>query len=205
MESQKLNSIISIRKQLQSRLSPSRFEHSLSVSFTNIALAMRYGYNLEYAELAGLLHDCAKYYTDAEIIKKCSRKGISISDIELQASVVLHAKYGAWMAEHKYQITSPEITNAIRWHTTGRPDMSLPEKLLYVSDYIESRRDKANDLPLLRKQAFIDLDETIYCIMQSTLDYLSKKGGFVDPMTYEAYQYYKRVNEERKGELNGTI
>ena len=75
-------------------------------------------------------------------------------------------------AEHKYDVTDPAILSAIRFHTTGKPDMSLLEKILYVADYIEPRRFKAPNLDKIRGLAFRDLDEAVYEIMSDTLEYL---------------------------------
>ena len=115
---------------------------------------MRYGCDLEKAEIAGLLHDCAKHYSDETIIKKCLMEGLSLSEDERKAPAVLHAKYGAWLAKKKYNIQDEEVIGAIRWHTTGRPNMSLLEKIVFTADYIEPRRDKASNLPVVRPLAF---------------------------------------------------
>ena len=69
--------------------------------------------------------------------------------------------------------------------------MQLLDKILYVADYIEARRDKASNLTAMRKLAFEDLDEALYQIMKGTLDYLAKKGSRVDPMTAEAFAFYE--------------
>lgn len=192
--------ILDLRNELKGILTPSRFEHTISVSFICTALAMRYEYDLDKAELAGLLHDCAKHYGDEEIIKKCRKQDILLTDDELRAPVVLHAKYGAWLAEHKYGIKDEEVINAIRWHTTGKPEMSLLEKIVFTADYIEPRRNKAADLPLVRSLAFADLEDCVYRILKDTLDYLKGKGSFVDSMSNQAYVYYKQIHNEKKGE-----
>ncbi len=175
-----------------------RYEHTLGVSYTAMALAMRYGQDLDQAELAGLLHDCAKYFNDEEIIKKCRKHGIEVSEAELRAPAVLHAKYGAWLAKNRYGVSDPEILSAIRWHTTGRANMTTLDKIIYVADYIEPRRDKAPDLPRLRALAFEDLDQTMYEMLDGTLRYLREKGGDVDPMTNEAYDYFKKLMDFRR-------
>lgn len=191
--------ITRLRTELSGKLDPVRYEHTLSVSFTAAALAMRYGCDLDKAELAGLLHDCAKNHKDEAIIKKCEKHQIPLTADEMKAPAVLHAKYGAWLAEKKYGIRDPEVLLAIRWHTTGRPDMSLLEKIVFTADYIEPRRDKATDLPLVRPLAFTDIDECIYQILKDTLDYLSEKNCYVDSMTNLAYNYYRQLHEEKKG------
>lgn len=178
------------RKQLKSKLSPMRYEHSLSVSYTCICLAMRYGYDMDKAEIAGLFHDCGKRFSDEVILKKCEKKNIPITDEQRDVPAVLHANYGAWLARHKYQIEDEEILNAILYHTTGKPEMTILEKILYVADYMEPRRNKAPDLSRIRLLAFQDLDETVYQILKGTLKYLEEKGGKVHPTTRQAYEYY---------------
>ena len=80
-------------------------------------------------------------------------------------------------------------------HTTGKPDMGLLDKILYVADYIEVRRFKADNLPQMRQLAFEDLDEAVYQIVKSTLDYLKQKGCCIDPMTQKTYEH---LEERRK-------
>lgn len=176
-----------------------RYEHSLSVSFTCMNLSMRYGYDIDKAELAGLLHDCGKRFPDSVILKKCLKHGIPVTEGERKALAVLHAKYGAWLARHKYQIEDSEILNAIACHTTGKPEMTVLDKILYIADYIEPRRYKADNLPQIRRMAYEDLDQTMYAILKGTLEYLQRKGGCIDPMTLQAYEYFKaqmKGNEE---------
>ncbi len=183
--------IFTYRKQLKSKLEPMRYEHSLSVSYTCMALAMRYGYDLKRAELAGLLHDCAKRYGDNELIVKCQKHNIVLTEGELKAPAVIHAKYGAWMAEHKFGVCDEEILSAIRCHTAGKPDMGTLDKILYIADYIEPRRNKASNLEKMRYLAFQDLDQTMYEILAGTLAYLKRKNANIDPMTRQAYEYFE--------------
>lgn len=194
------DNILKVRKSLKSKLLPIRYEHTLSVSYTCMALAMRYGYDLDKAELAGLLHDCAKCYDESTIIEKCKKKKIPITEAEQQAPAVLHAKLGAWMAKEKYGVEDPEILNAISCHTTGRPQMTLLDKLLYTADYIEPRRFKADNLDDMRRLAFEDLDEAVFRIMQGTLQYLQYKGSMIDPMSMDAYRYYQEEKSRRYNE-----
>lgn len=193
------NQILELRQVLSAKLEPMRYEHSLSVSFMCTALAMRYGYDLEKAELAGLLHDCAKQYNDQSILKKCEKEKIALTDDQKKAPSILHAIYGKWLVQNKYNIKDPEILEAISWHTTGKPQMALLEEILYVADYIEPRRYKAADLPRLRKLAFVNLEDTVYHILHNSLAYLREKKCFINPMSDKAYEYYKTLYEE-KGE-----
>ncbi len=190
--------IRSYRKALKQKLSPDRYEHSLSVSYMCVALAMTYGYDIKKAETAGILHDCAKHFSDRQLMEKCNKHGIPLTPAEIRSPAVIHAKYGAWLAEHKYGVEDEEILSAIACHTTGKPDMSLLDKILYVADYIEPRRDKASDLPYIRKLAFHDLDEAVYEISKGTLEYLENRSVPVDPETQEVYQYYKDIDTRKK-------
>ena len=194
--------IFSIREKLKASLKPGRYEHSLSVSFTCMALAMRYGYDLDKAELAGLLHDCAKCYDNNSIIAACRNSGMELTEGELQAPSIIHSRLGARMAEEKFGVNDPEILSAIACHTTGKPDMSLLDKILYIADYIEPRRYKIKDLPAILRLAFEDLDQALFQIMEGTLRYLKESGTYADIMTQNAYHYYKkqmcRQKEEQK-------
>lgn len=189
--------ILLFRKKLKKKLDPARYEHSVSVSFTCMALAMRYGYDMGRAEMAGLLHDCAKHFTDEELIAKCTKHGVALTEAELAAPAVIHAKYGEWLAKNKYGIEDSEILSAIGCHTTGKAKMGTLDKILYIADYIEPRRDKASNLPQMRRLAFEDLDETMYQILKSTLDYLNGKNAKVDPMTFEAFQSFEKIHNKK--------
>ena len=104
---------------------------------------------------------------------------------------MLHAKVGALLAEKKYDIEDQEVLSAIRWHTTGKPDMTLLEKIVYVADYIEPKRDKAPNLKEVRKMAFVDLDRALLKILEDTLNYLGDSPDEVDTMTKATYDFYK--------------
>ena len=100
------------------------------------------------------------------------------------------------MAEHEYGVEDPDILSAIRWHTTGHPDMTPLEKIIFVADYIEPNRQQAPHLKTIRHLAFMDLDEALRVILKDTLDYLDSIHGEIDGMTEETYLYY--MKEEGK-------
>jgi putative HD superfamily hydrolase of NAD metabolism len=190
--------ISQIRKILKNYLDTVRYEHSLSVSFMCIALAMRYEVDIEKAEIAGLLHDCAKHYDTETIKNKCIKHNISIDEYELENLELLHAKLGAFMTVHEFNIQDMEIINAILHHTTGKAKMSRLEQIVYVADYIEPRRYKAKRLPELRKLAFEDLDLVTAYIMNDTLKYLEDKNIRLDIKTRQAYEYYMSIVRQEK-------
>jgi predicted HD superfamily hydrolase involved in NAD metabolism len=185
--------LLHIKKELSKKLKKERFEHTVGVMYTSASLAMRYGANIEKAMTAGLLHDCGKYCSAKEQLKLCEKYKITLTDLEHSMPALIHAKLGAYLAENEYGIKDREVLDAITYHTTGRPEMTMLEKILYIADYIEPRRYKADNLPQMRRLAYEDLDQTMYEILKSTLEYLAKKGADADPMTATAYEYFKQL------------
>ena len=179
------------KKTLRKYLDRDRFEHSEGVMYTAAALAMRYGENLEKAQIAGILHYCAKCIPDNKKLKICEKNHIEITEAEKCSPFLLHAKVGAYIAKEKYDIEDAEILDAIACHTTGKPAMTLLDKIIYISDYIEPMRSKASNLEEVRKMAFVDLDETLFKILSDTLVYLEKSSKKMDPMTMQTYEYYR--------------
>lgn len=192
-----INSILELEKKMKKVQDAKRFRHTLGVEFTAAALAMRYGGSVTDAQTAGVLHDCAKCLSDEKKLKICSAHGIPVSAVERRNPFLLHAKAGACLAEEKYGIRNrPEILNAILYHTTGREDMSLLEKIVFVADYIEPGRKHAPNLPEIRRLAFEDLDRAVLRILEDTLEHLKKSGGEIDALTETACRYYQAKCED---------
>lgn len=197
MSKAELKQLMVIRTKLQGMLKPSRYEHSLSVSFTCVCLAMRYGVDLQKAELAGLVHDCAKQFSNEELIHACEEDGVALTEDLRHAPQVIHSIYGATYARKCFGIEDPEILSAIYYHTLGKPKMSLLEAIVFTADYIEVRRDKAARLPEIRQIAFIDLERAVYEINHDTMQYLEESGGYICRDSYDTYQYYRTRMQER--------
>lgn len=187
----KTKDIGKIRKAMEKNLDAKRYEHTLGVAYTAAALAMCYGEDAKKAELAGLLHDCAKCMDNTKKINLCKKHNISINEIELKNPFLLHAKVGSFLAMQKYGIRDKDIINAILNHTTGRPGMTELEKIVYIADYIEPNRKQAPNLSEIRRLAFCDLDVALVRILEDTLRYLNSVEGEIDPMTQKTYDYYK--------------
>lgn len=179
-----------IRKSMRKNLDAKRFEHTLGVEYISAALAMRYGADIKNAQLAGLLHDCAKCLSDEKRLSICEKHNISINDVERRNPFLLHAKVGSFLAMEEYRVYDPDVINAILNHTTGRPGMSLLEKIVFIADYIEPGRKQAPNLKQIREMAFVDLDKTLLMILGDTLEYLKSTDGETDPMTQKTYEYY---------------
>ncbi len=181
-----------IKKKLKNELDESRYEHTIGVMDTAACLAMRYGADLTQALVAGLLHDCAKCIPNDKKLKLCRKNGIEVTPFEEKAPFLLHAKLGAWMAEHEYHVSDPAILSAIACHTTGKPDMSLLDKIVFIADYIEPGRNKAPGLPEIRRLSFTDIDQALIRILSDTLDYLASSNDPIDPTTQNVLDYYLR-------------
>lgn len=188
-----------IQKKLSKYLDEDRMTHTMGVMYTCAALAMAHGYDLEDAQAAGLLHDSAKCIPNKKKLKMCEEHKIPVTEFEKTHPFLLHAKLGAYIARDKYDITDEEILTSITYHTTGRPEMSILEKIVYIADYIEPMRDKAPNLSRIRKLAFEDLDECMYEILKDTLAYLDENPKDCDSTTKDAFLFYKDLHMERKG------
>lgn len=181
-----------IQKKLRKELDEDRYRHTLGVMYTSAALAMRYDVDLEKAQVAGLLHDCAKCIPNEKKLKLCEKYNIPITRVENNAPFLLHSKLGAYLAKEKYGVADEEILQAIVWHTTGKPDMTLLEEIVFLADYIEPMRWKAKNLEEIRRMAFVDLDRAVYMTLRDTLHYLESGPGEVDEMTRSACQFYRK-------------
>lgn len=184
-----------IKKRLEAELKPSRYKHTIGVSYTAIALAMRYEVSIKDSELAGLLHDCAKCMSNDELLKICDDHNISLSEAELINPSLLHAKAGVIIAKNNYNIDDESILNAIRFHTTGKPDMTLLEKIIFIADYIEPGRTRQPRLSEVRKMAFIDIDACVHMVSSDTLAYLNNINDAIDTLTEETCKFYKESYE----------
>ena len=190
---------IDIRKQLEKKLKKDRFEHTIGVMYTAASLAMRYHEDIDDAMMAGLLHDCGKYGSAQEQVERCQKHGILLTQSELEMPALVHAKLGAYFAEKEYGVTNKGVLSAITWHTTGRPEMTMLEKIIYIADYIEPQRDKAPNLEWIRKVAFMDLNEGMYYILKDSLSYLGRSGRTIDPATEKAFHYYETMHLAKRG------
>ena len=188
-----------IEKYLKKHLTKDRYHHTLGVASTAVAMAMRYNPDpsnsnfIKRAELAGLLHDCAKCMDNNKKLRICEKNNLSCSSFEKSHPYLLHGKVGAYIAQTKFKIEDNDILQAITWHTTGRPDMSLLEKIIFIADYIEPSRTPVPELNLIRQLAFVDIDKAMEKILSNTLKFLESKGNPIDKMTQTTYDSYVRT------------
>lgn len=185
-----------LQEMIHKEMDDKRFVHTMGVAYTASAMAMAYGEDLKKAYLAGLLHDCAKCHTNPEFITLCEEYGIPITESEYENPFLLHGKLGAYQAKHKYNINDEEILSAITWHTTGKPAMTLLEKIIFIADYIEPDRKELPNIHEIRKTAFSDIDKAMVLISGSTIKYLEDNGRSIDNITRDTYNYYLNICKE---------
>jgi hydrolase, HD family len=180
-----------IKADLKEKLPKKRYEHTLGVAYTAAALAMCYGEDILKAELAGILHDVAKAKKSFELKDDMNEyidpytDGDYVALIADKAPQILHAIYAPYLAKKDYKIEDKDILSAIRWHTTGKKDMTMLEKIVFVADYIEPNRKKLPDLDRIRTLSFHDISEAVKVIAKSTIEYLGSQGMYIDKFTYE--------------------
>ena len=184
--------ILDLQKKMKKKLTDDRYEHTLGVMYTAAALAMRHSVDMDEALLAGLLHDCAKCYSDEKKFELCEKYGVILTDVERTNTSLIHAKLGAVLAQEKYDVDNEAVCRAIATHTTGAPAMDLLQQIVFIADYIEPHRDRALHLDEIRYTAFQDLDRACEMILTDTLNYLSGSSDMIDPMTQETYDYYHK-------------
>ena len=152
-------------------------------------LARRWGADETLARRAGILHDCTKYWTLEEHLEVCRRYGVALDDLERQAVKLLHSKTGACIARHVFG--EPEqVCQAIFWHTTGKADMSLLDKVIYLADYIEPNRS-FDGVEQLRALAYEDLDAALLMGMEMTIQEMREKGSPIHPNTQAARDWLR--------------
>ena len=182
---------LQLEEYLKGILKKSRYRHTIGVANTCACMAMKYGYDMDKAYLAGLLHDNAKGLSEEELLKLAKRADIKCSSFEKRHPFILHGPVGAYIAEKEFKINDREVLLAIANHTTGRPEMTLLEKIVFLADFFEPGRCEAPNLPQVRALAFEDIDRCLLRVLEDTLTYLKASGSDTDSKTLETYNYYK--------------
>ncbi|HEY9060146.1 MAG TPA: bis(5'-nucleosyl)-tetraphosphatase (symmetrical) YqeK [Pseudobacteroides sp.] len=177
-----------MRNKLEKTLSKKRFKHSLGVMYTAVDLAKIYGVDVEKAAVSGLLHDCAREIKGAEVFKACEKYGIEIDVFTRNQPSLLHGSIGAEIAREEYGIKDRSVLTAIKYHTTGRADMDMLEKIIYIADYIEPGRS-FQGVEEARKEAFKDIDRTMLMALDRTINHIIEKKSYIHVDAIHARNY----------------
>ena len=169
---------------LANELRPARFRHCRDVSQTAVRLAERWDADIEKARLAGILHDCARNLKGEELLKTSRQFGMIPSPLELLQPALIHAPLGAIIAERRFGISEPQVLQAIRRHTTGAPQMTLLDKVIYLSDCIEPGRNFSG-VRKIRDMAVEDLDAAVLLAYEHSILFVVANGGLLHPNPVE--------------------
>jgi predicted HD superfamily hydrolase involved in NAD metabolism len=153
-----------------------------------IEYAKIYGEDTEKAKLAGILHDIAKEIPKEEKILKAEKYGIILNEEERENPGILHGKIGAKIAKIEFGLDE-DICNSIAYHTTGRPNMSKLEKIIYMADYtgIDRNFEDTNYMYELAKK---DLDEAMMYCLKKTIKSITRDDKILHLDTVKAYNFY---------------
>lgn len=183
--------ISEIKNDLKKRLSAERYAHSLSTAETAADYAEFYHADTDEAYLAGLVHDCAKYHNPETMLSEALIHGIEPDALEAASPALLHARLGAVYAKERYGITNEDILSAIRWHTTGRENMSLLEKLIFLADLTEPTRTYGG-IDDIRNMVKIDLDRAMIMSFDGIIEAVLRKKALLHFDTVKARNYLLR-------------
>lgn len=174
-----------IKLDLKKELSEFRYKHTLGCANTCRDLAEKLGCNEEKAYLAGLLHDCAKEMDFAKQLDFARKHGYAPDDITLNSLHILHAPVSAMLAKEKYGIDDEEILDAIACHTTGKENMTLLDRILFVADLIEPNR-AFDGVDELRNKVNENFALGSIAVFDQAITIVLFKGGFLHPNTVYA-------------------
>ncbi|KAB7670107.1 bis(5'-nucleosyl)-tetraphosphatase (symmetrical) YqeK [Bacillus sp. B1-b2] len=175
---------------VKKQLTEKRYIHTIGVMDTAINLAERYGEVKKKAELAAIFHDYAKFRPLDEMKQVIVEQNMD-PNLLLFHSELWHAPVGAYLVEQEAGIIDEDILGAIRFHTSGKPNMSLLEKIIYLADYIEPGRDfpGVNEVRELAKE---NLDKAFFQAVKNTIIYLIRNNRAVFPLSVDTYNYYSK-------------
>lgn len=177
-----------IKAYLKEKLKESRYNHTLGVIETAKALANINGVDIKKAEIAALAHDVAKNMTIDQMGQIIEENNIELPYETLKTPELWHSIIAPIIGEEVFQIEDRDILNAMRWHTTGKADMTILEKIIYMADMIEPGRS-FEGVEQLRKATFEELDKGLIMALNHTVNYLLDNGFCIDINTIEARNF----------------
>lgn len=190
-----MDSIKKITEYIDKNLSEKRRIHTYGVRDTAVRLAEKYGCDTSKAETAALLHDIFRgvaipvldYYV----------KHLDLDKRYLGNPNLSHGKIAAEMIQRDFGIDDEDIINAVSFHTTGRPGMSLLEKIIYVADAIEPGRNYPG-VEEIRTAAEEDIDRACFISLDHTIKYISSEGKYLDEDTVRAKEYFEDILDQKE-------
>lgn len=181
-----------IKTYLKQSLSDKRFKHSLNVADKALELAERFGGASQKAYIAGLVHDCTRELSLTEQHSMLNELKISVDPITSGISELLHAHTAEFLLKNKFDINDEEIISAVKFHTTAKEDMTLLEKIIFLSDVIEPSRSFPGVLEI-RQLSKQDIDMAMIAALDSSIKFLIAKRALIHPNTIYARNFLVKV------------
>lgn len=178
-----------MKSYLKANLKEKRYAHILGVADTAKKLAQINGVSEEKAEIAGLVHDIAKNLSKEKMQEIIKGNNLVLSEVEKNNSDLWHSIIGPIVAKEKLEIEDEEILSAMRWHTTGKKNMSTLEKILYIADMIEPGRN-FEGVEEIREATFNDLDRGVFLGLTHSIKFLLTKDLLIDINTIESRNHF---------------
>lgn len=185
-----------INEDIKMKLSEHRYIHSIGVMEKAEELALHYGLDTRKARLIGLAHDIAKQMSIEEIEEYIEAYEIELDEVEKINTSLIHAKIGADICKREYNFDD-EMVNAIKYHTTGRPEMTMMEKIIFIADKIEDNRSYIG-VERTRKLTLEDIDEAIIETINHTTQYCIEKNDLIHPNSINTRNYLLKMKKENK-------
>ncbi|OMP67615.1 bis(5'-nucleosyl)-tetraphosphatase (symmetrical) YqeK [Domibacillus epiphyticus] len=179
---------------VEKQLTEKRYTHTLGVAETAIRLAEKYGADVKKAELAAIFHDYAKFRKKEEMRQILIDEQMDKRLLQFHHEL-WHAPVGAFLVQKEAGITDEVILSAIRWHTTGRPNMTTLEKIVYLADYIEPGR-RFPGVDEVRQIAAQSLNKAVLAAVKNSIMFLMSKQQPVFPVTLDTYNDYIQNGED---------
>jgi nicotinate-nucleotide adenylyltransferase len=179
-----------LQETVVSLLKPSRVNHVLGCRQAAVELARIHGADETHAARAALLHDITKALDGPLQLTLCRSHGMILGEFSRKNPKTLHQTTGALVAERIFG-ECPEVVEAIRYHTTGKADMNLLQKIIYVADYMEPNRDFPG-VEELRRLAHEDIDKALELGLTMTIQMLTQQGREISPESREALAWLRK-------------
>lgn len=172
---------------VKSSLSEKRFKHTEGVIKRAVEYAEVYNANIEDTKLAALAHDIAKEISKEDAFEMVEKYGLELDEIEKLNFNLVHAKLAAEIVKEKYNFNE-DILNAIRYHTTGREDMSILEKIIFLADATEENRNY-KELEYLVSLIKENIDAGMIYTLKWTFNDITNKGNLIHLDSVKAYNF----------------
>jgi len=182
---------------LKARLSKKRYTHSLNVAHEAQRLAELYGEDPEKAYFAGLMHDVCKELPAEEQEELVRASSFVVSKEELVTKPVWHGIAGAYFLQVRMGVTDPDVLNAVRYHTVGRAGMTRLEEIVYLADLISEDRTY-DGVEQMRQLCLTSINAAMLEGIRFSIETTLKKGGYLPPVTVEAYNQYIFCEKQEK-------